>query len=86
MNNSGFTEKEKAAFLLKRHIRNHMFEFVLEIIVNVALADLIVYISNGNEYVFVSALAFIYSIIKILYNLWVFKKEYISINLKNEQL
>lgn len=84
MNNSSFTEKEKADFLLKKHIKNHMFEFVLEVIVNVAFADLIVYISNRNEYLFVSLLACIYSFAKILYNLRVFKKDYININLKNK--
>lgn len=79
-----FTEKEKKSFLLKKHIKNHMFEYIVETIINVAFADLIVYISGGSEYLLVSLLAVVYSIFKILYNLKSFKKDFIDIKVNGD--
>ena len=81
---NSFTEEERKKFLLKKHIKNHLFEYILQILVNIGFACFIVYISGGSRYLLCMGIAAAYSVIRLLIDLKSYKKYWLN-NGKKEQ-
>ncbi len=79
---SKFTDKEKRSFLFKKHIKNHWFEYLLDIIGPLILTAVLLYICKAENFIYGIIASLAYSIIKITYNLYHYKKEYIDKSIK----
>lgn len=74
---SGFTQKEKRRFHLKKYIKEHLFDFFLELICNCLLVVLVLYLCEGRKYVLGVILAAIYTAGKALAQLRWYRKDYL---------
>lgn len=79
---SNFTNKEKKSFLLKKFIKEHIFDFVMDMIINIAFVLLVVYFCEGTNYIYGIIMAVVYSIGKSVNNIKVYKKDYLDIDVK----
>lgn len=77
-----FTAKEKRKFLFKKHIKNHLFEYLIDIIGPPILAALLLYICKAENYAIGIGIALVYALIKVIYNLYHYKKEFIDVNIQ----
>lgn len=81
MKNS-FSKEEKRNFMFKKHIKNHLFEYILDFIGPILLTSLILYLCHAEEFIYGIILSIVYSLGKLAYNLYHYKKEYINIDIK----
>lgn len=79
---SKFTDEEKRKFLFKKHIQNHWFEYLLDIIGPLILTVILLYICKAENILYGIIVSIVYSVIKIAYNLYHYKKEYIDRSIK----
>lgn len=79
---SHFTVEERRKDSLKRHIKDHCFEYILDFIGPILLTIFILYIAKANNYIIGIITSFVYSTIKFIYNLYHYKKEYVEIDIK----
>lgn len=80
---SSFSKEEKRKYMFKKHIKNHLFEYVLDFIGPILLTLFILYLCKAEEIVYGIILSIAYSFGKLLYNLHHYKKEYIDIEIKD---
>lgn len=85
MDKSSFTAKEKKRFRLKKYLKEHAFDFGFQFAVNVAFVSLVIYFCGGTRYDIGFALAVVYSIVKILYEVHIYKKEWLDVDIKDEK-
>lgn len=79
---SSFSQKEKRNYMFKKHLKNHLFEYVLDFIGPILLTVLLLYLCKAENIAPSILFAIAYSFGKILYNLHYYKKEYIDIDIK----
>lgn len=79
---SNFSKEEKRKYMFKKHIKNHLFEYILDLIGPTLLTLLLLYLCKAENYIYGIALSIAYSFGRISYNLYHYKKEYIDINIK----
>lgn len=79
---SKFSKKEKRRYMLKKHIKDHLFEYVLDIVGPLTFALLLLYLCKAENYVYGIIVSVAYSFGRIVYNLYHYKKEYIDIDIK----
>ena len=79
---SSFSKEEKRKFMLKKHIKDHLFEYILDIIGPVILTILVLYLCKAQDYIYGIILSLAYSLGKVLYNIRYYKKEYIDVDIK----
>lgn len=79
---SNFSKEEKRKYMLKKHIKNHLFEYILDFIGPILLTVIILYLCKAENYIYGIALAVAYSLGSIGYSLYHYKKEYIDIDIK----
>lgn len=79
---SNFSKGEKRKYMLKKHIKNHLLEYILDFIGPILLTALILYICKAEKYIYGIVLSAAYSLGSIIYNLHHYKKEYIDIDIK----
>lgn len=84
MENRAFTAKERKRFQLKKYCKDHWFEYAVELVVNVLLVLLILYLCGGTKYLLGALMAVVYSIAKTLYTVYIYKKEYLDMDIKEE--
>lgn len=77
-----FSKKEKQNYMFKKHIQNHLFEYILDFVGPILLTALILYICKTQEFIYGIILSIFYSLGKLVYNLYHYKKEYINIDIK----
>lgn len=80
MSDSKFSNQERKQYLLKKYIKEHLFDFILTIILNIIFVIIVVYITKGVDYMIGIALAFFYSLGKIIYDIQIYKKEYLDVD------
>ena len=80
-NKKSFTDEEVKKFLFNIHLKNHLFEYVLNIILKMAFAALIVFISKGSDYLLAVLLGFVLGILEVLFELNSYKKDYIELEI-----
>lgn len=79
---SNFSVEEKRKYMLKKHIKSHLFEYILDFVGPILLTVLILYLCKAEEYIYGIILSFAYSLGKLIYNLYHYKKEYINVDIK----
>lgn len=79
---SSFSSEEKRRYMFKKHIKNHLLEYILDFIGPILLTALILYLCKAENYIYGIVLSVAYSFGSIAYNLYHYKKEYIDIDIK----
>lgn len=69
-----FNDKEKKNDLFKKHLKDHLFEYILDFISPILLTMLILYLSKAQEFLYGVILSFFYSLGKTIYHIRQFKK------------
>lgn len=77
-----FSKEEKKKYKLKKHIKNHLFEYVLDFIGPILLTWLILYICKAEKFMYGILFSFIYSLGKTAYHIYHYKKDYVDIDIK----
>ena len=77
-----FSIEEKRKFMLKKHIKNHLFEYAVDFIGPIILTALILYLCKAEEFLYGILLSAAYSIGKTIYNIYHYKKEYVDMDIK----
>ncbi len=80
--NSNFSKEEKRKFMLKKHIKDHLFEYILDIIGPMLLTMLVLHLCKAQDYIYGIILSLAYSLGKVLYNIHYYKKEHVNIDIK----
>lgn len=81
MSNS-FSKEEKRKYMFRKHIKNHLFEYILDFISPILLTALILYLCKAENYIYGIVLSVAYSFGSLVYNLYHYKKEYTDIDIK----
>ncbi len=81
---SRFTTEEKRRWLLKKHIKNHLFEYALDLIGPVVIAVLLLYICKAEDILLGAVLAFFFALGRVVYDIVHYKKEYVDLSIKDE--
>lgn len=81
MSNS-FSKEEKRKYMFRKHIKNHLFEYILDFIRPILLTALILYLCKAENYIYGIVLSVAYSFGSLVYNLYHYKKEYTDIDIK----
>ena len=79
---SKFSMEEKRKFMFKKHIKNHLFEYILDFIVPLLFTILLLYLCKAEKMIYGIILSLAYSCGKLVYNLYHYKKEYIDVDIK----
>ena len=77
-----FSVEERRKDLFKRHIQNHLFEYILDFVGPILLTILILYLCKAEEFIYGIILSIAYSAGKLAYNLCHYKKEYVNVDIK----
>jgi len=77
-----FSKEEKKRYAFKKYLKEHLFEFVLDIIGPMILTLLVLHICKAEEILYGIILSLCYSLGKIVYNIRYYKKEYIDVDIK----
>lgn len=77
-----FSKEEKKKFMLKKHLKDHLFEYILDLIGPAILTMLMLYLCKAENYLYGILLSLAYSLGRIIYNLHYYKKEYIDVDIK----
>ena len=81
MSNTGFTPAEKRRFLMRKYIREHIFDFVLGLVCNCLYVVLIVFLCGGTRYLLGVLLAVVGTIIRAAYSLSWYRKDYLNVDI-----
>ena len=82
MNENTFTVDEKKKIMMKRHIKNHLLDYVLQCAVNIVFTVLLIYLCDGTKYILGIILALAYSLGGIAFSIKTYKKDWVDINIK----
>ncbi|MCD7742590.1 MAG: hypothetical protein LUI06_10335 [Ruminococcus sp.] len=77
---SAFLTKEKQSFLLKKHIKERLPEYAIEIIIDIVFVLLILKLCNGENVALAIALAVVCALGKITADIFGYRKK-----LKNKE-
>ena len=72
------TDEEVKKFLFNIHLKNHLFEYILKIILKIAFAALIVFISGGKSYIPAIIIGLVLGLVEVAMELKAYKKDYIE--------
>lgn len=79
---SHFTVEERKRYLIKKHIKDHLFEYILDFIGPMILTWMILRLCKAQEIGYGMLLSFVYSLGRVLYNIYYYKKEYVDVDVK----
>lgn len=75
-----FTTTEKKRFRLKKHLKARAFDYLLELVKNLAFTELILLACGGGNYIKGAVLAAGYTLGWALYDIWHYKKEWLDVD------
>lgn len=78
----GFSVEEKRKYMLKKHIKNHLFEYILDFIGPILLTIFLLFICKAENFTYGIIFSALYSIGRTAYNIYHYKKEHIDIDIK----
>ena len=81
MDKSGFTPAEKRRFLMRKYIKEHIFDFVLGLVCSCLYVALIVFLCGGTRYLLGVLLAAAGTVIKAAYSLRCYRKDYLNVDI-----
>lgn len=76
---SKFTSEEKRNYMFRKHIRNHLFEYVMDIIVMIILSVVFMTVSGAENIGAGVICAVLLGIARVFVQLNNYKKEYIEL-------
>lgn len=79
---TSFSKEEKRKYMFRKHIKNHLFEYVLDFIGPILLTILLLYLCRAEEFIYGIVLSVAFSTGKTIYNIYHFKKEYVDIDIQ----
>lgn len=79
---TAFNKEEKRNYMLKKHLKDHLFEYILDFIGPMVLTIILLYFCKAEEFLYGILLSFFYSLGKTIYNIYHYRKEYIDIDIK----
>lgn len=82
MRKESFTKEEKRNYMFRKHIKNHLLEYILDFIGPIILTIVILYLCKAEEKIYGIVLAAAFSLGRLAYNLYHYKKEYIDVDIK----
>lgn len=71
---TGFTQEEKTTFLLKKHIKDNFFNYLIDMIVNLVFVIILLYLCEAQRFAFGILLSIAYSIGCIVSSIVAYKK------------
>lgn len=80
-NERAFTDEEVRKFLFNTHLKNHLFEYILKILLKIAFAALIVFVSGGTDYLTAIFIGFLLGAVEVLIELSSYKKDYVELEI-----
>lgn len=80
-NERAFTDEEVRKFLFNTHLKNHLFEYILKILLKIAFAALIVFVSGGTDYLIAIFIGFLLGAVEVLIELSSYKKDYVELEI-----
>jgi len=78
----GFTAEEKREFRFKKYVREHMADFFISLLGHTLLTELVVCLCGGTRFWLAFLLALAYTIWKWLYALYIYKKEWLEVDVR----
>lgn len=82
MENSPFSREEKRADRMKRHIKSHWLEYVLDVIGPLVCTMVLLRICHAENYEMGAACSLAYSVGKIVYSLHWYQKEVVDTDIR----
>ena len=79
---NNFNIEEKRKFMFKKHLNNHLFEYILDIIGPLILTIIILYLCKAERFIYGIICSLVYSLGKTFYNIYHYKKEFIDVDIK----
>lgn len=79
---TAFTNEEKRKFFFRKYLKEHIFDFILTIVVNIIFVLIILYFCKGTDYLLGIVLSVVYSLGRIAYDIRSYKKDYLNIDFK----
>lgn len=80
-NERAFTDEEVRKFLFNTPLKNHLFEYILKILLKIAFAALIVFVSGGTDYLIAIFIGFLLGTVEVLIELSSYKKDYVELEI-----
>ncbi|RKJ41506.1 hypothetical protein D7X94_04275 [Acutalibacter sp. 1XD8-33] len=80
-----FTAEEKKSFRLKRHLKARAFDYVLELMKNLILTEMVVWACGGGRFLTGAVMAAGYTLGWALYDIWHYKKEWLDLDIKGDE-
>lgn len=77
-----FNVEEKRKYMFKMHIKNHLFEYILDFVGPILLTLFLLYLCRAEEIWYGILLSFFYSLGRLIYSLYHYKKEYVNVGIK----
>lgn len=75
---SKFSEKEKQQYLLKKHVKDHIFEYVLDFVGPIILVIILLKLCKAENLMLGIVLTAAFEAGKIVYEIYHYKKDYID--------
>ncbi len=77
-----FSKEEKKSFAFKKYLKEHLFDFALDIIGPMILTILVLYVCEAEEILYGIIISLCYSLGKIINRIRYYRKEYIDVDIK----
>lgn len=79
---SNFSIEEKRKYSFKKHLQDHLLEYILDFIGPILLTIFLLYICKAEKFIYGIIISIAYSAGKTIYNIYHYKKEYIDVDIK----
>ena len=79
---SKFTVEEKRKWLLKKHIKDHAFEYVLDIVLTMLYTYILLKWCKAEDVILGMIIAFAWGLCCVIRKIQCYKKEYVNIHVK----
>lgn len=79
---SSFTVEEKRKWLLKKHLKDHGFEYVVDILVPMLFAFILLKICKSEDIALGIIVSFVLGILKVMTQIRYYKKDYLNVDVK----
>ncbi len=77
-----FSVEEKRKWMLKKHIKDHAFEYLLDIVLTMVFAFVILTLCKAENVWLGLVIAFLWSVVSVIKQICSYKREYINLNIK----
>ena len=77
--------EEKRKYLVKKHIKDHLFEYVLDFIGPIILTMVLLRLCHAQNMAYGILLSLAYSTGKVIYHIYYYKKEYVDVDIQEEE-